>query len=42
MERIYTIETKSMYDKSYGDAMDLIEQLKLFCAEKNLASASKM
>ena len=23
--------------KSYGEAMDLIEQLKLFCAEKNLA-----
>ena len=22
--------------KSYGEAMDLIEQLKLFCAEKNL------
>ena len=23
--------------KSYGEAMDLIKQLKLFCAEKNLA-----
>ena len=22
--------------KSYGEAIDLIEQLKLFCAEKNL------